>query len=107
MLVQHGSCSVSSKVPTVHASHSIDEFVCRTVGLRVREQDIEALTRWTEERVRTLALPGIEQYGALLVEDSETGHREREMLTVQFTTGESYFFLSLIHILTLPTIYSV
>lgn len=93
MLVQHGSCSVSSKVPTVHASyHSIDEFVRRTVGLRVREQDIDALTRWTEERVRTLALPGIEQYGALLVEDSETGHREREMLTVQFTTGESYFF---------------
>ena len=93
MLVQHGSCSVSSKVPTVHASHhSIDEFVHRTVGLRVREQDIEALTRWTAERVRTLALPGIEQYGALLVEDSATGRREREMLTVQFTTGESYFF---------------
>ena len=93
MLAQHGSCSMSSKAPTVHASHhSTDEFVHRTVGLRVREQDIEALTRWTDERVRTLALPGIEQYCALLVEDSATGRREREVLTVQFTTGESYFF---------------
>lgn len=64
----------------------------RTAGLRLREQDIAALSQWIAGRVRTLALPGIEQYGELLADDSAAGRRERELLTVQFTTGESYFF---------------
>ena len=74
------------------SSERIQEFVRRTVGLRVRERDCEALSRWAAERMRTLALPAIGQYGALLAEDSAAGRRERELLTVQFTTGESYFF---------------
>lgn len=64
----------------------------RAAGLRLHEQDVEALARWTAERSRKLALSGIEQYGQLLAEDSAAGRRERELLSVQFTTGESYFF---------------
>jgi chemotaxis protein methyltransferase CheR len=80
-------------MPGVGGSHErIEELVRRTVGLRVRERDCEALSRWTAERVRTLALSAIGQYGALLAEDSAAGRRERELLTVQFSTGESYFF---------------
>ncbi len=63
-----------------------------TAGLRLRGQDAEALSRWAAERVRALALPGIAQYGKLLAEDSAAGRREREKLSVKFTTGESYFF---------------
>lgn len=66
--------------------------VARATGLRVREQDAEALSRWTAERLRTLALSRIEQYARVLAGDSAAGRRERELLTVQFTTGESYFF---------------
>lgn len=78
---------------TVNACHlRIGEAVRRTAGLRVREQDFEALSRWTVERARALALPKIEHYGALLAEDSAAGRRERELLTVHFSTGESYFF---------------
>lgn len=68
------------------------ELVRHEVGLRVREQDIKALSQWTAERLRKLALPTIEHYGELLDEDSAAGRRERELLTVQFTTGESYFY---------------
>jgi chemotaxis protein methyltransferase CheR len=66
--------------------------LAHTAGLRVREQDVEALILWTAERVRKLALRGVEQYDQLLAEDSPAGRRERELLTVRFTTGESYFF---------------
>ena len=38
----------------------------RTVGLRLRKPDVDAFSRWTEERVRKLALPGIARYGKLL-----------------------------------------
>jgi len=93
VLAPHGSCSALSEGPASGGSrYGVDEFVRSAVGLRVREQDCAALTRWTGERVRTLALPGIEQYGALLAADNAAGYRERELLTVQFTTGESYFF---------------
>ena len=61
-------------------------------GLRLREQDAEALSLWTAQRLRKLALPGIEAYRQLLGEDSAAGCHERELLTVQFSTGESYFF---------------
>jgi len=70
----------------------VHEFVCRTVGLGVRGRNLEALSRWVAERARALALPGIGQYGELLAEDSTAGCRERELLTVRFSTGESYFF---------------
>ena len=36
--------------------------MARTAGLRLRGPDIEALTLWSAERWRKLALPGIEQY---------------------------------------------
>ena len=64
----------------------------RTAGLRLRQQDVEALSHWIAERVHRLALPGIEQYGKLLSAESTAGRRERELLTAQFTTGETYFF---------------
>jgi chemotaxis protein methyltransferase CheR len=89
----HGASSALSGMPAVDDSHArIEEFVRRTVGLRLREQDLDALSRWIAERLRKLALPGNEQYGQLLAEDSAAGSRERERLTVRFTTGESYFF---------------
>ena len=78
---------------TVDASEPrIDVLARRTAGLRLRGKDLEALSRWTAERVSVLALAGVEDYAALLAEDSPEGQREREMLTVQFTTGETYFF---------------
>jgi chemotaxis protein methyltransferase CheR len=93
MHAQGVSRSALSGTPAVNGSHHhIGEIVRRTAGLRVREQDFEALSRWTAERARALALPGIDHYGELLAEDSAAGRRERELLTVQFTTGESYFF---------------
>lgn len=71
---------------------AVHELVRDAAGLRVRERDIATLSRWTAERVRALALRGIERYAAQLAEDSAAGRRERELLTVQFTTGESHFF---------------
>jgi len=92
-LAQYGSCPVLSDVSAFDVSRQrLDELVRRTVGLRLREQDAEALSRWTAVRLRELALPGVEHYGQLLAEDSAAGRRERELLTVQFSTGESYFF---------------
>jgi chemotaxis protein methyltransferase CheR len=62
------------------------------VGLRLRDQDREALSRWVEERRRAHALPGLEEYVRLLSDDSASSRRERELITVRFSTGESYFF---------------
>lgn len=93
VLAQCGPGSVLSEVPAFDVSHHrVDELVRRTVGLRVREQDAETLSRWTAARLRKLALPGVERYGQLLAENSAAGQRERELLTAQFSTGESYFF---------------
>lgn len=58
----------------------------------MRAPDVETLTRWIIERLRKLAMPAIEQYIALLAGDSPAGRQERELLTAQVTTGESYFF---------------
>ena len=69
--------------------------IARTVGLRLREQDVDALSRWTAARVQALALPAIEQYIELLAQDQAAGRRERELLIAQFSTGESYFFRDL------------
>ena len=66
--------------------------MARTAGLHLREQDLNALALWTAERLRKLALPGMEQYAQLLAQDSAVGRQERELLTVRCTTGESYFF---------------
>lgn len=93
MLAPHGSClALSEGLASGGSRHRLDEFVRSAVGLRVREQDFETLSLWSAQRMRTLALPGIEQYGALLADDNAAGRRERELLTVQFSTGESYFF---------------
>jgi len=93
VLASHNSCLALSEGPASGGSRQrVDEFVRTAVGLRVREQDFESLSRWSAQRMRTLALPRIEQYGALLADDSAAGRRERELLTVQFSTGESYFF---------------
>jgi chemotaxis protein methyltransferase CheR len=93
MRSQYASCSASSGTPTAGGSrHRVGEIVRRAAGLRVRDQDFEALSRWIAGRASKLMLPGIGHYGALLAENSAVGRRERELLTVQFTTGESYFF---------------
>lgn len=93
VLAQCGPGPVLSDVSALDVSpHRGYELVRRTVGLRLREQDAEALSLWTAARLSELALPGVEHYGQLLSEDSAAGRRERELLTVQFSTGESYFF---------------
>ena len=71
--------------------HGVDELVRREVGLRVRAEDLKALADWTGKRLRALPLPGIDRFRELLGEDSPAGRLERELLTVRFTTGESYF----------------
>jgi len=58
----------------------------------MRAQDVEILSRWIVGRLRKLALPAIEQYAELLAGESPAGRQERELLTAQVTTSESYFF---------------
>ena len=70
----------------------IAALTIQIAGLRVRDTDLDALVSWVKERLLTLALPSLEDYTALLAEESAQGQRERELLTVQFTTGETYFF---------------
>lgn len=68
----------------------IDRIVRSTVGLQVADAD--ALACWVGERMRELALPDVEQYRALLAAPGIEGRRERALITVRFTTGESYFW---------------
>jgi chemotaxis protein methyltransferase CheR len=68
----------------------IDRIVRSTVGLQVADAD--ELAGWVEERVRQLALLDVEQYRALLAAPGIDGRRERELITVRFTTGESCFW---------------
>lgn len=42
--------------------------LAHTAGLRVRDQDAEALSHWTAERLHKLALLDIEHYALLLAE---------------------------------------
>jgi hypothetical protein len=70
----------------------IPELVRRATGVCVREIDFVRLARWATERARVLSRDGVEAYGELLAEDSVSGRRERELLTVRFFTGETYFF---------------
>ena len=69
-----------------------DALACRAAGLHLRGKDAAALSRWIADRVRALALAGADHYAALLAEDSAAGQRERERLTVRFSTGETYYF---------------
>ncbi|TSA00545.1 MAG: protein-glutamate O-methyltransferase CheR [Rhodocyclaceae bacterium] len=95
-LAQSGSLSgLYPMTGIAGSSQRIEDVVRRTTGLQVRERDMAALSRWAAERARALALPTIERYGELLAEDSAVARRERELLTVKFTTGESYFFRDL------------
>ena len=64
----------------------------RSIGLHLREQDVAPLSTWTSQRWRERGLTGMAQYIELLSADSAAGQIERELLTVQCTTGESYFF---------------
>ena len=64
----------------------------RQVGLRVREQDIDALTQWITDRCSALGLRELAAYSQLLEQDDSAGRRERELLTVRSTTGETFFF---------------
>jgi chemotaxis protein methyltransferase CheR len=68
----------------------IDRIVRSTVGLQVADAD--ELACWVGERMRQLALLDVEQYRALLAAPGIDGRRERELITVHFTTGESCFF---------------
>lgn len=68
------------------------EQAARCIGLRLREQDLDAMTLWVDERWRLLQLSDMAHYCQLLEQDSNVGRRERELLTVRCTTGESYFF---------------
>jgi len=65
--------------------------LAHAVGLRLRDQDVEPLSRWAAARAHALALPTMDQYADFLAADSAAAGRERELLTVQFSTGESYF----------------
>lgn len=64
----------------------------RHAGLRVREQGVDALTQWIINRCSKLALNGLDAYCQLLEQDNSAGRRERELLTVHSTTGETFFF---------------
>jgi chemotaxis protein methyltransferase CheR len=76
----------------MHPDIQYMQSLAANTGLRLRARDLESLSRWTAARLRKLALPAPGQYAQLLAEDSTAGRRERELLSVQFSTGESYFF---------------
>jgi len=76
----------------LHTDEQSVRQIARVLGLRMRAQDVEILSHWIVERLRKLALPAIEQYAELLAGDSPAERQERELLTAQLTTGESYFF---------------
>jgi chemotaxis protein methyltransferase CheR len=82
--------SAMSALPDTEERTRIAQIVRCSVGLRV--PDADALARWVAERMRVLSLPDVEQYGALLALDGLDGRRERELMTVYFTTGESFFW---------------
>ncbi|MFY9327566.1 MAG: CheR family methyltransferase [Georgfuchsia sp.] len=87
------SCHQSPSSKDVDANcPGIDETVRRTLGLRAKESDAVELSQWAKERAHALVLPGVEQYGELLAEDSAAGRQERQLGFARFTTGESYFF---------------
>lgn len=63
----------------------------QSVGLRVRDQDIDALRGWLIERAEILGL-SLGAYARLFADNGNQGRSEREKLTVRLTTGETYFF---------------
>ena len=69
----------------------LSSLVHHTVGLRVREQSAGMLRGWLQERAGGLGM-AVGGYLCLLKEGSQAGRRERELLTVALTTGETYFF---------------
>jgi chemotaxis protein methyltransferase CheR len=79
-------------LPVDDARGRIAELARASTGLWVHERDLGRLALWAAGRASALALSGIEPYGALLAEDSVSGRRERELLTVRFSNGETYFF---------------
>ncbi|MBE0623235.1 MAG: chemotaxis protein CheR, partial [Burkholderiales bacterium] len=76
----------------------IEQLVRQATGLRVRESDRERLLQWAGERAHGLGgggVGGAEAYCRMLTEDGDIAQHERELLSAQFTTGESYFFRDL------------
>ncbi len=61
-----------------------------TVGLRLREQDADAIRTWISQRAAEYGL-AIASYLKQLREGSHQGRFEREQLTLRLTTGETYF----------------
>lgn len=66
--------------------------ILNTVGLRWREGDEAKLRRWLETRLLALCLPSPAAYAELIMSGGAAGRRERELLTIHFSTGETYFF---------------
>ncbi|HXU92427.1 MAG TPA: CheR family methyltransferase [Gallionella sp.] len=64
--------------------------IASRIGLLMREQDEQLLSKVVAERVRKLNLSGEEQYFQLL--GSDDIRHEREALAIPLTAGETYFF---------------
>ncbi len=73
------------------SGQQIIDLVHAVVGLRLREQDLAAVHNWIARRMHARGLASEGAYLRLLQEGGAAGCLEREELTVQLTTGETYF----------------
>ncbi|MDD5035087.1 MAG: hypothetical protein PHE55_10040 [Methylococcaceae bacterium] len=69
----------------------IKALISAQTGLRVREQDDEALRRIIGQRMQSLKLSSPKEYCQFLAADTN-GKQEQEALTILLTPGETYFF---------------
>lgn len=80
-----------------HASASglslaLPDLAGTSVGLRVSEEDARRHVSWLQDRLGSLGLGNPHEYARLLDGQDEAGRNEREQLSRQLTTGETYFF---------------
>lgn len=83
--------------PQIHALRpdlgaELPALAREVVGLRVNEQDAERHTPWLQARLDSLGIFSLRDYARLLARQDEAGRDEREHLSRQLTTGETYFF---------------
>ena len=71
---------------------ALPALASEAAGLRVNDQDAARHAAWLQERLDELGVSGPGDYARLLVTQDAAGRSERERLSRQLTTGETYFF---------------
>lgn len=84
-------CSSPCGAPHGNPCHRILD----AVGVMRRDGDAARLRMCLGPRMRGLGVASFAEYADLIVADSDTSRREREWLTGEFSTGETYFLRDL------------